>query len=132
MIMQELTIRNIAAAFHEKSVNRDFIEQTRNQIRKDAQNLCEVPEFEPDHSIPVIEQFIEWIASIEEAILKKGNHIDQFYYLVDLPESVMKELKKEQSNESNRQIHELILYREAQKVFIRNHYAPDKTKNRVE
>lgn len=130
--MQELTIRNIAVAFHEKSINRDFIEQTRNQIRKDAQNLCEVPEFNPDLSASVIEQFTGWIAHIEEAIVKKGNRIDQFYYLVDLPESIMKELQKEQSNESNRQIHELILYREAQKVFIRNYYSPDKTKNRVE
>jgi len=114
--MKSHSIQKISEIFHENTTDNKFVEQTKQQIIKDASGLCDVPKFEIDFDKPLIGQFVSWINSIQQSIRDSGNTVDQFYYIVDLPEKEVRKIQLDSSNELN----ELILYREAQKVYLRN------------
>ena len=117
--MKSHSIQKISEIFHENTTDNKFVEQTKQQIAKDASGLCDVPNFEIDFEKPLIGQFVDWIDAIQQSIRDSGNTADQFYYIVDLPE---KEVRKIQFDSSNT-LSELILYREAQKVYLRNTFS---------
>lgn len=117
--MKSHSIQKISEFFHENTTDNKFVEQTKQQIIKDASGLCDVPKFEIDFEKPLISQFIVWIDAIQQSIRDSGNTVDQFYYIVDLPEKEVRKIQVDSSNALN----ELILYREAQKVYLRKMFS---------
>lgn len=117
--MKSHSIQKISEFFHENTTDNKFVEQTKQQIVKDASGLCDVPKFEIDFEKPLISQFINWIDAIQQSIRDSGNTVDQFYYIVDLPEKEVRKIQVDSSNALN----ELILYREAQKVYLRKMFS---------
>lgn len=117
--MKNHSIQKISEIFHENTTDNKFVEQTKQQIIKDASGLCDVPKFEIDFEKPLISQFIVWIDAIQQSIRDSGNTVDQFYYIVDLPEKEVRKIQLDSSNALN----ELILYREAQKVYLRKMFS---------
>lgn len=117
--MKSHSIQKISEFFHENTTDNKFVEQTKQQIIKDAYGLCDVPSFEIDFEKPLISQFIVWIDAIQQSIRYSGNTVDQFYYIVDLPEKEVRNIQID----SNNALNELILYREAQKVYLRKMFS---------
>ncbi len=117
--MKSHSIQKISEFFHENTTDNKFVEQTKQQIIKDASGLCDVPSFEIDFEKPLISQFINWIDAIQQSIRDSGNTVDQFYYIVDLPEKEVRKIQVDSSSALN----ELILYREAQKVYLRKMFS---------
>jgi hypothetical protein len=120
--MSELSIGHVRSLFHKNEPNRGFVEQVVQQIEKDASGLGELPRITINWEQPLLPQLVTFVQKVEEAIVAKGNDLSQFYYRVDLPESLVKNSASQSSVSELYRLQELVLMREAQKVMIRNFY----------
>ena len=112
--MRHPIIQQLTQIFHEKGSNIQLVEQTKAQILKDCEGLCEIHAISIDYEADILEQFKNWLLTILIQLEKNGNAKTQFLYKVDLPEK--------QANLSDTALAEAILFREAQKVYFRLMY----------
>lgn len=96
---------------------------TWDQIRKDLGGLIDVPELEVDvYNNPYQQLHTFVIAALEELSRSTANSFVQFIYKVDLNES---KFGKIIDSGSMSELADLIIRREAQKVFFKLHLRPD-------
>lgn len=106
---------------HKRLSSKEFVHLTKDQILKDAEGLLnDVPVFEPDFNGDVHEQFILFLSGILEELTKSDtSRLMQFIYRVDLNEN---QFHDSVYGGDLDQLAQLIIRREAQKVFFKNYF----------
>lgn len=110
--------------------NKLFVEKTIEQIQKDTQNFIELPFFQPSKE-NVYASCILWITQIIQTIIENNNsHFFQWLYRVDINENKIKKILEYQSSNQHEAIAQLVLEREAQKVFFRLKFSENQNQNK--
>lgn len=97
--------------------DQDFIRKTMAQIQKDFSTVGMDLPFS-NVSVDGILKSIQW--ALETLMKEQPSSLQQLLYQIDLPESLYTELLGEET--FNEQLSELILRREAYKIFLRKQF----------